>query len=209
MGRTFIVYGGVFVGKQLAVGILLVLALFFSTSCNNDKSNDENTAINNNIVRIEEFEVSTQHSESNTTAKGTVYVRGNENSVDVTVVAAVEIGKEDWGGVSFYIPEGWTIANVLSSYPERSDLDTVCNNAAIWNTADAESKWKSFIEIGRDRTYIPTGGGTGTVVLDLTCEGKTGKHDSLNLLISVGSEEKDGKRIVGIASTLVEIDLNM
>jgi len=193
--------------KHIIVGMLLVFALFILSSCANDKGNYDNSAINNDIVQIKEFEVSTQLSESNTMAKGTVYIRGDDNSVNVTVVAAVEIGKEDWGGVLFYIPEGWTISNVLSSYPEKSDLDAARNNVAIWITADEESEWKSFIEIGRDRTYTPTGGGTGTVVLNLTCDEKIIKQESLKLLISVGSEEKDGKYIVGIASSLIQIDM--
>jgi len=193
------------VKKNIVVGIVLLLALFVLSSCKNE-GNDQNTTINNNIVQIKEFEVSTQTLESNTTAKGTVYIQNDDNSVDVTVVASVEIGKKDWGGVLFYIPEGWTVSNILSSYPERNDLDMASNNVAVWNTADVESEWKSFVEIGRDRTYTPTGGGIGTVVLNLTCDEKTVKRDSLNLLVSVGSKEEDGKHIAEIASSLIEID---
>lgn len=68
--------------------------------------------------------------------------------------------------VSFLIPAGWNISSALSSFPNGSGNEA-SNNAAIWNTADTESEWKSFVEIGRKHSRTFTGGGEGTVFLEL------------------------------------------
>ena len=108
--------------------------------------------------------------------------------------------------VSFLIPAGWNISSALSSFPNGSGNEA-SNNAAIWNTADTESEWKSFMEIGRKHSRTFTGGGEGTVFLELISDENASASENFSLLVSVGSELKDGVPVVGIASTSVEIDV--
>lgn len=50
------------------------------------------------------------------TEKGPVYIRGDEGvPTYIQIVASIEIGPNDWGGVAFYIPD----KNIISSYPEN------------------------------------------------------------------------------------------
>jgi len=72
------------------------------------------------------------------------------------------------GGVAFHIPPNWHISNIISSYPETEPQSMQEDFVSTWTTAYKENQqWGSFIEVGRGRSYIPTGGGTGTVVIDL------------------------------------------
>lgn len=146
--------------------------------------------------------------DSNTVAKGNVYVQNSHDNVRIMVVASIIIGENDWGGVSFLIPAGWNISNALSSFPNGSGNEAG-NNAAIWNTADTESEWKSCVEIGRNHSRKPTGGGEGTVFLELIRDKNASASESFSLLVSVGSELKDGVPVVGTASTSVEIDVGL
>ncbi|NIK75520.1 hypothetical protein FHS15_000620 [Paenibacillus castaneae] len=100
-----------------------------------------------------------------TAAKGTIFVKGNEGKVEqVQIIASIEIDPNDWGGVAFYIPPKWHISNIMISYPENKTQSKPADYVATWTTADTENEWKAWIEVGRDRSYRPTGGGTGTVV---------------------------------------------
>ncbi|QLG42012.1 MULTISPECIES: hypothetical protein [unclassified Paenibacillus] len=54
-----------------------------------------------------------------------------------------------------------------------------------------------MIEIGRERNYIANGGGTGTIVIELSPDKKgMSLSESIKFGIEVGSEEKDGKRVM-------------
>ncbi|MDD4572229.1 MAG: hypothetical protein PHN47_07105 [Clostridia bacterium] len=65
-----------------------------------------------------------------------------------------------------------------------------------------------MIEVGRDRSYTPTGGGIGTVVIDLLID-KNVKHQAktFNMMIAVGSDEKDGVKIEGPNHISIEIPI--
>lgn len=58
-----------------------------------------------------------------------------------------------------------------------------------------------MIEIGRDRSYRPTGGGTGTVVIDLVPD-RNAKHkpESFKIGVEVGSNEKGAVKVMGTDS---------
>lgn len=192
--------------KYFAVWASLLLVLFVFTGCNG-KVKDVPATINQNVIQVKEFEVSTDLSDDNTVAKGNIYAIKNDNSVKINILAAISIGDRDWGGVFFYIPEGWNIASVLSSFPDGSGNESGYN-AAIWNTSDTESEWKSYVEIGHELNQTPTGGGTGTVSIELTSDKNNSLSDDFSLLVSVGSELKDGVPVVGTSSTSVQLEID-
>lgn len=70
--------------------------------------------------------------------------------------------------------------------------------------------WVSFVEIGRnpERIPSPTGGGTGTVVIEVTSDKDVSTSNEFSLLVSVGSEFRDSHPVVGVEQTTIEIDIN-
>lgn len=191
--------------RHAIIWMVSLLVLFSVTACS--VKQDAAAQINRDTVLIKPFAVSTNLPGANTTAHGDVYVQKTKDDLIITVAASVEIGEHDWGGVQFYIPHGWTVSRALASYPGGSGTEAGAN-AAIWHTADTGSKWKSYVEIGHDSGQKPTGGGTGTVLIEISAE-NTNPPDAFSLLVSVGSELKDGVPVVGTASTLVEIDSDL
>jgi len=160
----------------------------------NRESNGRDFNVNENIIKISGFEVGSESTEVNTSAKGTIFVGGSDGSIDnVQIVALIEIDPNDWGGVGFYIPDGWNVSNIISSYPEELNQADSADYVAIWSTADRELDWMTMVEVGRDRSYRAMGGGTGTVVIELLPEEQL---ETFNIMVGVGSAEKDGIRIV-------------
>ncbi|MBS5783340.1 MAG: hypothetical protein KID04_10725 [Clostridium sp.] len=191
--------------KHFAVWTSLLLVLFVFTACN-IKGKDTPAIINQNVIQVKEFEVSTDLHDDNTVAKGNIYVIKNDSRVKLNIVAAIAIGEHDWGGVFFYFPEGWNIVSALSSFPDGSSNESGYN-AAIWNTPDTESEWKSYVEIGHELSQTPIGGGTGTVSIELISDENNSISDGFELLVSVGSELKDGMPIVGTSSTSLQLEI--
>lgn len=191
--------------KHFAAWTSLQLVLFIFTACNGE-GKDIPTTINQNVIQVKEFEVSTDLPNDNTVAKGNIYSIKNDRSVKINILAAISIGEHDWGGVFFYIPEGWNIVSALSSFPDGSGSES-SYNAAIWNTFDTESEWKSYVEIGHELNQTPIGGGTGTVSIELTSDENNLLPDGFSLLVSVGSELKDGVPVVGTSSTFVHLEI--
>lgn len=191
--------------------IQLALVLFLLTACGiNNETGDSAITVNQDIIQIKEFAISTELPDYNTVAKGNVYIQNVQGQMKATITAAVVIGEDDWGGVSFYIPKGWNISNVLSSYPDESNKGKADDNASVWNTKDSEAQWVSFVEIGRnpERLPSPTGGGTGTVVIEVISNKDVSTPDKFSLLVSVGSEFRDGNPVVGTEQTMIEIDID-
>lgn len=65
-----------------------------------------------------------------------------------------------------------------------------------------------MVRVGRGHSYIPTGGGTGTVVIDLVLDKDiTLQPDIFNIMVAVGSDEKDGIKIEGPDHISIEIPI--
>lgn len=54
-----------------------------------------------------------------------------------------------------------------------------------------------MVEIGTSHNWRPTGGGTGTVVIDLVPDEKNAiqQSETFDITVAVGSDDKNGKRI--------------
>ncbi|WP_146240944.1 hypothetical protein [Paenibacillus sambharensis] len=143
--------------------------------------------------------------------EGTIFIKGREESPDhITIIAAIEIDPDDWGGVAFYIPEHWSVSNVTSSYPDHKPPANAADYIATWTTeSNPLSQWNAWIEIGRDRSYTPTGGGSGTVVLELVRDpDRSGNQPkSSELGIEVGSREAAGRKEMGTDTITISVPL--
>lgn len=189
--------------------ILVCLLMPLSACGNNNSTGKKDTAVNENIILERGFSVSSDSTEVNTSAKGTVFIKGTEGTPEqVQIIAWIEIDPNDWGGVTFYIPPNCPISNIISSYPEKETQTKPADYVATWTTSESESEWSAMIDVGRDRSYIPTGGGTGIVVIDLLLDkDATLRPDTFNIMIAVGSDEKDGAKIVNTDYIEISIPL--
>ncbi|EHQ35229.1 hypothetical protein [Methanoplanus limicola] len=197
------------------ISVIVVLVIIFAAVIYSGifSGNNSYTAAveNENIILIRGFSVNSESAGINTSAKGTVFIRGSEGVPEnVQIVAGVEIDPGDWGGVAFYIPDGWHISGITSSFPEnKSGAMPPEYYVSAWTTAGTGYNWSTMVEVGRDRTFTPVGGGTGTVLIDLV---PVENSESVNakapgILVSVGSDEKDGINICGTDSIEIPVFL--
>ncbi|NWL89445.1 hypothetical protein DMN77_17980 [Paenibacillus sp. 79R4] len=189
------------------VGLILLIAIVAAVvvwQSNQEKLYDAKANVN--LVQIKKFHISSDSTELKTFAEGTMFVQGSNGSAEqVQIVAQIEVDPNDWGGVAFYIPHDWYISEITSSFPEKSALKPL-DYMSRWTTADTDSKWRAWVEIGRDRSYKPIGGGKGTIVIDVVPDKKMNPSAELfNLGIEVGSAEKDGQKLMGTDSIEVPI----
>lgn len=195
--------------RYIAILVLFCLLIPLS-ACENSSINGMNDIeINKNIISQRGFNVSTDSTVLDTSAKGTVFIKELEgNPEEAQIVAFIEIDSNDWGGVSFYITSDWSISNITSSYPENESQMIDTDYIATWTTSDPETEWNQRIEIGRDRNYSPTIGGTGTIVIDLFLDKEFAhKPETFNIMVAVGSNEREGVKIVETDSTRISIPL--
>lgn len=153
-----------------AVLITIVTVIIFQLTSNKQKLT-HNTIVNEKIIQTRSFSVSSDSTDLNTSARGTVFISGDKGiPTHVQNVASVEINPEDWGGVAFYIPDKWYISNITSSYPENGMKATPQVYAVTLNSDDPDDEWNAWVEVGTDHSWRPTGGGTGTVVIDVVSD---------------------------------------
>lgn len=190
----------------VAIFIVIAVSVFF-TGCIEEKKLHDGTKVNADVIQIKDFSVKSVSSGLNTSAKGTIFIKGAEGiSENVQIVALVEIDPNDWGGVVFDIPKGWQITGIKSSYPENMTSASPEDYISTWTTADPDYEWSAMIEVGRDRSYTQTKGGNGTVVIDLVRTDALNQPDTAGVLIAVGSDEKNGVKISG--TDYIEIPLS-
>ncbi|MGG1639244.1 hypothetical protein MHH56_28340 [Paenibacillus sp. FSL K6-3182] len=193
----------------LAVLIISVAILILQLSSRQEKFIHK-TAVNEKIVQTRSFSVSSDSTDLNTSAKGTLFIKGDKGIPEhIQIVASISIDPKDWGGVAFNIPDKWYISNITSSYPEKETKSIPADYITTLTTADTENKWRAIIEVGRGRdAYKSTGDGTGTVVIDLVSDKKAiQESDKFSISVAVGSDEKDGVKIVG--PDYVEIPISL
>ncbi len=197
--------------KTIKYILLMINIVLLLVGCNNSGINNEavDTMVNESIVQTSGFSISSDSTEMNTSAKGTVFVKGVDGIVQhIQIIAWIEIDPNDWGGISFYVPDNWHISSIISSYPENEPQKKPEDYISIFTTADSKYKLNKMIEIGKNRDYVPTGGGIGTVAIDLILKDGKDKSETFNIVIGVGSDEKDGVKIENPDSISIEIPLS-
>ncbi len=183
----------------IAALIVLVAAAPFLAAINGENSGDD-TKVNKDVIRTRAFSVNSDSVKVNTSAKGTVFIKGAEGIPEhVQIVARIEIDPDDPGGVVFHIPVKWHISGITSSYPENKTQATPADYVTTLTTADPLREWNAMIGIGCDFfTCAPTRGGGGTVVIDLVPDkNAVPQSENCSIMVAVGSDERNGTKIVG------------
>ncbi|UCZ54304.1 hypothetical protein LGQ02_05950 [Bacillus shivajii] len=182
----------------------LILLTIIITGCNEKVNNDGEVATTKkHIVNTKEFIVSSNSTELVTSVKGTVFLIGEEGVPEhAKIVAWIDIDPNDWGGVVFYTPKNWHISSVMSSDPKDINEKTSEDYVTIWTNEEAKN---NMIEIGTNR-YYPTGGGKGAVIIELDIDKETiGTSEIFSITVGVGSDEKEGKRLIHPDYKVIEI----
>jgi hypothetical protein len=192
-----------------AVLITIVTTIIIQLSSKEEKPFHD-TVVNEKIVQAKSFSVNSDSTDLNTSAKGTVFIRGDEGMVEyIQIVASIEIDPNDWGGVAFYIPDKWYISNIISSYPENETQSIPADYVATVTNVESNShEWRAWIEVGTDHSWRPTGGGTGTVVIDIVPDQNAIQpSETFNIGVAVGSDERNGIKVSHPDSIKVPISL--
>lgn len=177
--------------------IVAVIAMLL-VSCGQNNNASDNTTVNENIIQTKGFSVNSISTGMNTSANGTVFIRGADGTAEhVQIVALIEIDPNDWAGVTFYISDNWHISSIISSYPEnKAQSQPARHYVSTWTSKGSKYELSKLIEVGRDRSYIPTGGGSGCVVIDLYPDKNViQQSETFNMMVAVGSDERDGIKI--------------
>jgi hypothetical protein len=191
------------------VVVLLVTVTFiiFLLSSKQDKLT-HHSVVNETIIQTKTFSVSADSTDYITSSKGVVFVKGDGDKVEgMQIVAQIEIDPNDWGGVSFLLPAHWVVSNITSSYPENVTNTTPYEHISTWTTADTDVEWAASIEIGRDRSYLQTAGGTGTVVIDVIPDENINPTEAIQVGVAVGSAIRNGYKVVGTDHIKIPISI--
>lgn len=190
-----------FVGGIFTIAVLIILL------CQLIQRNPDQK-INEDVVYIKNYHVSSSAENQKSFANGSIFVEENRGLIKrIQIVAWVEIDASDWGGIAFYIPDNWHISKVNSSFPGEKGQSMLDDYVTIWNTVDTHSKWHKMIEVGRSRNYKPTGGGAGTVVIDIYPDTKIKSLHEMQIGVEIGSKEENGKKIMG--TNYIEVPLSL
>lgn len=178
------------------------------SGCDQSHVKPREVTINENIIHSKGFYVNSESTELNTSVRGTIFISGKEESIEnVKIVSTIKIDPKDWGGVVFYVPNNLNISNIITSYPETKNGIKTKDFVTIWNNSDNEYGMNKMVEVGTNR-YTPTGGGNGTVVINLSVKDKNQiKMEKFKILVGVGSEGEDGNRSIHPDTKLVKVTI--
>jgi hypothetical protein len=135
----------------------------------------------------------------NTSINGTVFVyKNDEDDYHAKIVANVEIDPNDWGGVAIHFPEGMLVSNIDCSYPQEVLFQERKPNG-YYDYIDVDysyqKKYYSRVEIARNRDKIPSGGGSGTVLIDFDINKARFEDNDMSFLVCVGILETDSVEV--------------
>lgn len=186
--------------------VVMIIMAFFIFKLISSEDLSHNNVYNEEMIQIQNFNITSESTNLQTSANGTIFVKSTDGVPVIQIIASIEVDSNDWGGVTFYIPKNWYISNIKSSYPESKTQKIPRSNIATFTTGDPDYKHNTMIRIGRDHNKEnPTGGGTGTVVIDIFPDSEVINTDEIvHIIIALGT---DGSRIMETDSVKVPIKL--
>jgi len=172
----------------------------------NEKLTDY-VAVNDGVAIAKEFNVKSHIANQNTSVNGTIFVWADKGTAErMRIVASYEIDPKDFGGMTVYIPKKWYITDLSSSYPENENASLTPRASQGDNVID---EWRNRVEVGVDPMGKPTGGGTGTIIIDLVADRKSIlPSETYNILVTVGSDMQNGVSSIGVDSIKIPISVN-
>ncbi|WP_054027701.1 hypothetical protein [Bacillus sp. FJAT-28004] len=191
-----------FAAVLVVVTVLIVQRYYF-----HEKLSDY-TVVNDGVVVTKEFNVKSSTAHQNSSVKGTIFVWGDKGMAErMRIVASFEIDPKDFGGMTVYIPKKWYISNILSSHPKNQK--TSLQPYASEGDKSLGDEWRNEVIVGVDPLGTPSGGGTGTILIDLVSDRKAiSPSETFNIMISIGSDTQKGVRSIGVDWIKIPITVN-
>lgn len=176
----------------LVVTLLIAVLISFKVKSSSETI-DPNERINTNLIDAQNFVVEAAKTNLSTAAKGTFLLEElSDNTYKMKINANIIVDSADLGGITFTIPDGWTITSIQSSYAkDEGNIAALKEKVSIW-TAQGNSKWKYMIDIDHDRTQqFTTDGGEGFVAIELHSTKQFDSQSSLSdFIVEVGVDNK-------------------
>lgn len=188
----------------IAVAIFIIGFVLYSLLTRQNQMS-HNYVANDNIVKIIDFSVRSDSTDLDSSAEGVVFVRAEDGIFEgVRIIARIEVDPDDWGGVGFHIPRNWYISNITNSYH-----DSAREPSDAWPWLNEGGEWSAWIPFGySENQMVPTGGGTGTVLIDAVPDKAAIDHsETYHFSIYVGSELRGTTRVVGPDTILIPVSI--
>jgi hypothetical protein len=173
--------------NKMFVIFLAVSFIFLSVSCQSVATPIVNKN-NTDVISYREFFLDTNSLELDTSVRGTVFVKqigNNSSKYEIQIVSWVEIDPGDGRGIGFYVPRGWAVSGIDTSFPEGNlnpELYT-----SIWSNKyfeqHPEKGQPTWIQIGgREPTRLDDAYGQGNVIITLISDfDKEGVPDDIEI----------------------------
>lgn len=200
--KTLITKGKNFMGQAkryilIILAAIALIALVYVVYVGSGDDNQQETQINDGLLASKSFSVDSKSTNLETCVKGTIFLSGEDGVLkNVKIVAEVIVDPEDWGGAAFYVPKGWDIDEITSSWQANGQpLDG--ESVGVWKTGSTDYEWNKFIEIGTEHNWTPSGGGRGLLIIELSVsEGALIGSSVFNLMVAIGFEEREGIKVM-------------
>ncbi|WP_256761989.1 hypothetical protein [Cohnella sp. WQ 127256] len=166
------------------------------------------TVVNDGVVVTKEFNVKSTTAHQNSSVKGSIFVWGDKGMPErMRIVASYEIDPKDFAGLTIYIPKKWYISNIISSYPEN-EKPFLSPNASNFNGIE---EWRYRVDVGLGYPGNPSGGGTGTILIDLVSDRKAILPSETSIvMVTIGSDTnpKTGVNSMGVGFIKIPISVD-
>jgi hypothetical protein len=186
------------------LSILLGFVLLSLTALSCIQRTLPSSPVNNDVLNFKDFYLTAESVKLNTNVKGTIFVKRNGENADkkhIQISARVEIDPRDWGGVSFYFPQGWNVSGITSDYPQGNP------GPERYTTTLSSGGEARLVYIGNSKMSASSNGGEGDIIIDLDPV-STNKDlpEDLVITVGVGSE---GEVVVNPVSQKIMVPLNI
>lgn len=176
--------------KKIIVAAILVAAIIITVivayNMQDDKKDDD-VQINENVLSHDYFSIVYEPTE--TYSNGSYFIIEENGQLKMKIIADINVGAEDFGGISFNFIEGFKVTDITCDFGDGP----ISKHVSLWTTGDHDKDITSYVEIEKGIGTQPIGGGTGTVEIEL--EIAKGIENPY-FLIGVGSMISDNGTVI-------------
>jgi len=187
---------------RYTVCFVILALLLAAISCSNI---NPGMVSHKEFIGLQEFSVTSESTALETYTKGVIYVRENEGKhkgYHAEILAWYEVDPADWGGVRFEIPCGWEVIDVTSNYYN-------VNHISVWQSPFCDNLEKAQNMQWWQEVWVE-GLGNGSLVIELNSTSSRANPwpGVLKVCVGVGSDERNGIRIINPDYQVIEVPLN-
>jgi hypothetical protein len=182
--------------KRLSLLVAVILFSLSMLSCQSTITTAPRLRDNNmDIINYQDFFLDTVSTGLNTSVRGTIFAKYNENDkskLHVQIVSWVEIDRNDPRGVSFDIPRGWYVSAINTSFPEGNPKPE--NYTSVWYkeyfNQYPEKGEPIWVQIGgTDVSHIGDAYGQGNVIIEIDpISANQDQPENINIDINAGPQ---------------------